>query len=78
MNRYMKSHFQYRELCDVSTYVANSTFNFTAENRIFSTKCAICYVTNRDVIVRMSSKDSYDQFGTCFTTNVLGGKISKN
>ena len=37
------------ELCDVSTSAANFTLNFTTENRIFSTKCPICYVTNRDV-----------------------------
>ena len=45
--------------------------NFTTENRIFSTKCPICYVTDHDVIVRMSSKDSCVQFGTCFPTLVI-------
>ena len=61
----------YIELCDVSTSAANSTINFAAENRVFSTKCPICYVTHCDVIVRMSSKDSCVQFGTCFATSKL-------
>ena len=59
------------ELCDVPTSAANSTLNFTAENRIFSTKCPICYITNREVIVRMSSKDICVKFGTCFATSKL-------
>ena len=57
---------------DVSTSVAISTLKFTTKNHIFSTKCPICYVDNRDVIARMSSpKDSrkvWVQFDTCFMT----------
>ena len=56
-------------------YVSSSAANFklpvTIKNRIFSTKCPICYVANLGVIVRMSSsKDSRKvcvQFGSCFT-----------
>ena len=69
MNRYIKPHFQYRA---VWCFHFCRKFYTKLYNKIsyIYTKRPICYVTDRDMIVRMSSKDSCVQFGTCFPANV--------
>ena len=48
---------------NVFTSIGNTELKFTTKNLIFSTKCPIANVINRDVIVQLSSlKDSRKEF----------------